>query len=984
LSYDSFDELNAAFEVAQTKWRDGDLLGAYDDLHQIFTYRLLHSELIDADLKVILSLADLAGVLGEFQVADNLLCGAVGLYEKANSESSADYTRLRRIQLCTDRGSLHQAQNLLQEMAPRIGNINNIEFSLTGLSQWETRCFWRDSNPEDRIVLFAELYLAMGRLLAALGQYGEALVALRQGLFHSQGEKVPSLAQQTVLPLKLAIASALIEKGNLDDADTYLSHLQEQLNQKEHPEYFIHWLELSGKLHLLWGNLGAGLKQFRRVQETCRQLRSQRAVLRSNLNLAHILILLNQTSTARDYLADTQINASTIGDKALLSRVELLLQLCDARSRSLVGASPVELSVLEMRKKRHKSETIAQVQERLDLSTQSPNYLAWFEDRALAFQSQLSNLNLNTAGDLLEHIKRVFKCTDSHLVKVQIRILEGIFAYYQGTEKNSLAKIHQAHQILEEVSPQLESISLKPELWQVQRILIWCRTRLNYPLPEIEALTASTNQLLEQITSSLTPEDQVFYLLNKWTADEEYIAARINQLERLQDRLKTGAFWLRPWRRLQLMRKLNALVEHIDRYKDALAKRTIKADTAEVKILPSESLWLRLLTHPKNRVTLTFLILPDRVLVVITGRLLFDFRVIPTTRLAVRNLVQVWYKNIEGINRNRDLMLIDNPDSEQKKRDMNPVEHDIDYQAQMTSVTQVAQDVTDKLAQILEIPQLLKNLPKHVRALTIVPDDILHGFPFAAIRYKGKYLIRHYALSIAYESKSQGLKPTSTSLQKQALVVGISKGSRSGEFSSLPGVKRELGQVKNWLDNRKINYLTLENSLAHKAAVIESLSEATLLHIACHGIFKPNQPDKSGLVLISDSGEQEILSLRELSETNLIKLRHATLSSCWSADHFILPRRWIISLPETLWRSGTQSILGCLWEIDDRVAVSFMTRFYEYLDKFPRDEALCLTQLCCLEGRLPNCNSDDTSSPVFWAGFNLYGDYTSIKFSSRR
>ncbi|MUG96089.1 CHAT domain-containing protein [Scytonema sp. UIC 10036] len=986
MSYDSFDELNAAFQLAQTKWRQGNLLGAYDDLWQLFTYRLLHCELIDADLKVTQSLADLAGFLGEFQAADDLLCGAVGLYEQANSESSADYTRLRRIQLCLDIGNLHQAQDFLQGMAPRIGNINDIQFSSTGLLQWEAGCIWRDSDAEDRTVLFAELYLAMGRLLAALGQYGEALVALRRGLFHSQGEKVPDLAQQTVRPLKLAIASAFLEKGNFEDADTYLFHLQESLNQKEHPAYFIRWLELSGKLHLLWGNLGAGLKQFRQVQELCRQLRSQRAELRSNLNLAHILILLNQTSAAQEYLVDAQRDASTIGDRALFSRSELLLQLCHARSRSLVVGSPVELSVVEMRKKRHKNQIVAEVEARLDLSTQSPNYLTWFEDRALAFQWQLSNLDLKTASDLLQHIKQVFKSTDSHLIEVQIRMLEGIFTYYQGTDSNDISKINQAHQILEEVCLQLEEMGLKPDLWQVQRIVIWCRTRLNYPPLKIEALTASTNQLLEQITSSLTPEDQVFYLLNKWTADEEYIATEINQLQRLQQKFITSNFLLRPWLRLRLMRKLNALVEHIDRYKDTLAKRTIKADSAKVQILPPDSLWLHLLTHPKDRVTLTFLILPDRVLVVLTGRFLFDFHVISTTRLAVRNLVQRWYKTIEGINGSRQEMNL-TAEGNHTLRDMNltteGINHtlrdmkvdDTDYKAQMTSVKQVGQEVADNLADILQLPQILKRIPKHIRALTIVPDDILHGFPFAAIRYKGKYLIEHSTLSIAYESKGGRVKPASTSPSKQALVIGISNGNN--QFNSLLGVKKELKQVNQWLERRHINYLLLENSSAYKAAVIESISKATLLHIACHGTFEPNQPERSGLVLIDDSGQQEILSLKELSEINLMKLRHATLSSCWSADHFILPRRWIISLPETLWRSGTQSILGCLWEVDDKVAVSFMTSFYNYLDKFSRDEALRQTQLDCLNNRLSNC-SVNTTNPLFWAGFNLYGDYAAF------
>lgn len=974
--FDSFDKLNTAFELAQRKWLRGDIFGAYNSLLEIFTYRLLYARLIDADLKVIQLLADLAGLLGEFQAADDLLYSAISLYDTARSIYWADYTRLKRVQLSLDSGKLSLARDLLQEMAPRIGDIENIQFSSLGLLQWEEGCFWHEADTKDRTILFAELYLAMGRLLSALGQYGEALAALHQGLLHTEGKEVLSLAQQTILPLKLAIASAYLEQGNFNDADIYISNLQSQLvEERQHLQYVTRCLELSGRLNLLRGNLGDGLKQFQQVQQTCRQFGSSRAVLQSTLNLAHILILLNQTSTALNYLADTQIDALAIKDSALASRAELLLNLAHARGRSLVIGSSMALTKM-LDKKQH-NQIAAEKQVKLDLSTQSSNYLSWFEDRALAFQWQLSDCNLGTAGALLRQIKQVFSYTDSYLIKLQIRVIEGMFAYYQGVESNNITNIQQAKKILEEVCPQLQEMGLTPELWQAQRILSWCGTKLNYPADELEDLTVSTNHLLEQMTSSLTTEDQVFYLLNKWTLDEDYIATKINQLQRMQLKLSKSPFWLRPWRQLQLMRRLNALLEHIDRYKDALAKRTIQGEKTKVKLLPPASFWLRLLTHPKDRVTLSFLILPDRVLVVRTGRFLFDFRVNFTTRLEVRNQVQHWYKLINSIHDGRDIddKPINSIDSNRDinyHRDMN-VNWQGEYEEEMAEVANVGQEVAKTLAEMLAIPKLLEGLPKDIRALTIVPDDILHGFPFAAIRYKEKYLIEHYAISIAYESKGRRSPPNSIIAKQKALVVGVSNGNK--QFSFLKGIKPELKQVEDWLDRNHIHRFSFVNS--SKTTVVENLSQATLLHIACHGTFELNQPDQSGLVFISDSKEQEILSLRELSEMNLTNLRHATLSSCWSADHFILPGRWIISLPETLWRSGTQSILGCLWKVDDKIAVSFMARFYNYLDKFPRDEALHRTQLDCLNNCLPNCNVN-TDSLFLWAGFNLYGDYTAL------
>lgn len=965
MPFDTFAELNSAFKSAQAKFFQGKFLAAYDDLLEVFTYRLLSGKLaegyLDADLKVMQSLADLAALFGEFQAADDLLCSAVTLYNKTDNSSAADYTHLRRIQLCLDRGDLNLARNLLQEMAPRIGNIQNIQFSSAGLNQWEAGCLWRNASSEDRKLLFTELYFAMGRLLCSLGQYGDALKALYRSILYAESENAPDLAKQAILPLQIIVASAYLEKGDFDKANLYLQELQNQLDKPQYPEYLIRWFELSAKLNLLQGNFGKAFKNFQQVQDICYKFDLRRAVLRSTLNLAQFLILINQTNDAEGYLINVQMDAITNDDILLARRAELLLNI--ARSRSLSLEVDSTASVMEMLRGKHdRHQNFWSKEALIDISRKSPNYLTWFEDRALAFQCFLGNFKIKAAGNLLQQIQDVFQFTDSELIKVKISILKGTFYYYQSIDQKNRDRLLQANNILTEVCPQLAAMDLKPELWQVQRILAWCRTSLHYPAVEIEALSTSTNQLLEQITATLAPEDQIIYLLNKWTADEEYIAAKINQLQRMERNLKKNPFWLRLWYWFQIRQELNKLVEHIDKYKGVLAKRIIQGEKTKVPFLRPASLWLRFLTHPKHRVSISFLILPDRVLVVITGQFLFDFYVIPTTRLAVRNFIQRWYKTIEGINGSRDININD----------------DSDYTRQMKSVKQVGQEITDNLADILQLPKILKRLPKHVRALTIVPDDILHGFPFAAITYKDKYLIEHYALSITYESKDRRIKKSSTSLKKQALVIGVSNGNR--QFRPLPGVRRELARVNNWLERHKINYLLLENNSACKTAVIESISQATLLHIACHGTFKPNQPDQSGLVLISHTGEQQILSLRELSSMNLTQLRHATLSSCWSADHFILPRRWIISLPETLWRAGTQSILGCMWEVDDKVAVSFMTRFYEHLDKYPRDEALRRTQLDCLQGNLTDCD-EDTANPLFWAGFNLYGDCGALKIT---
>jgi CHAT domain-containing protein len=154
--------------------------------------------------------------------------------------------------------------------------------------------------------------------------------------------------------------------------------------------------------------------------------------------------------------------------------------------------------------------------------------------------------------------------------------------------------------------------------------------------------------------------------------------------------------------------------------------------------------------------------------------------------------------------------------------------------------------------------------------------------------------------------------------------------------------------------------------------VLAELPQAVAAHFACHGIFKSDRPAESGVVL-RPSERPDVLSVKELSELDLSNLSHVTLSACWSADHFILPGRWVISLPETFARAGAASVLGCLWLVDDRVGAAFMEQFYRHLDRETRAKALQLTQLACLHGRLNLPGAPDTALPVFWAGYHLYG-----------
>ncbi len=168
-----------------------------------------------ADIMVLDTLVDLAAIFGHFQAAEDLLDAMAGLSDEQGNRRLFDYSWLKRIHLAVEYGKLTEAYGFLQKMESSIGDINAIAFTPEGLAEWESeRARPATSNKADRAVFFSRLYLVMGRILAALGQYGQALASLRRGLLHT-GKGAPDLAARAATHLKLAIAAALLESGDL-------------------------------------------------------------------------------------------------------------------------------------------------------------------------------------------------------------------------------------------------------------------------------------------------------------------------------------------------------------------------------------------------------------------------------------------------------------------------------------------------------------------------------------------------------------------------------------------------------------------------------------------------------------------------------------------------------------------------------------------------------------------------------------------------
>jgi CHAT domain-containing protein len=953
----SISELEAGARRAEAELAGGRMataLRAYRDLlaGRLVARSLSSVELVAADLVIIERTAELSVLFGDYAAADELLAAMAQLCLQAGNVYGADWTTLKRIQIALAGSKLRDADRLVRSLEPTIGKIDDVEFSPQGLQRFEAACRWPGAPTGHRQVLFPVLYMVFAKILAALGHYGEALASVEAGLAQT-GEQARDLARQVALPIRLTRAAALLEMGRLGEAGSELETVEKGLDVRLHPGLEVECLELNGKLNILAGRYGEARHCFEQVLRRCREGGFGQAELTARLNLAHVLAFLNHTYHAERLLSGLPERARELAATNMALRGELLLQVIRARRQSLAGGVAIAPSVLELWHPSSKQrEATAD-----DISScyppdlpQTARFLAWFEDRELALRCVLP-LDLRAASERMAEMEAVFRSCDSPLVHSRLEALAGLLAYYWG----DLASAEFRLQIAREAFAQMRII---PEQWQTQRVLGWCWERMKRPEDIRQSLAQETDDLLRQLVESLPGADGAVFLLNKWSAEEEGLASRVDALaeERLQSR---HGFWpsrlVWRWREL---RHLDDLLEGLDEHHRQLANRLLGGQITSARGPRRLQSLRRILTHPRRSVTLVFLVLPDRVVIIRIGRARLDFGVSPITRSEIREQVASWHRLMRAAARARDVSkrVAEDLPADTKKR---------------------ALDIATDLAGTLQIPGVLETLPASVTALRLVLDDSLHGFPFAGIVHDGQYLIERWAISNALQT-TQSSYADRLPARREALLVGISQGGPSYHLGLLPGVIPELDQISQHLSDRSWKIRRLVDGEASKEAVISQLSGAGVWHIACHGIFTPDQPDHSGLFLVSNDGDQEeLLSLRELARLDLRGLRHATLSSCWSADNFILPGRRVVSLPETLCRAGVTCVLSNLWRVDDDVAVSFMSLFYNYLKTMPRDRALQRVQQDCLAGNLHV--RADTKDPYFWAGFRLLGDPGSLQ-----
>lgn len=233
--------------------------------------------------------------------------------------------------------------------------------------------------------------------------------------------------------------------------------------------------------------------------------------------------------------------------------------------------------------------------------------------------------------------------------------------------------------------------------------------------------------------------------------------------------------------------------------------------------------------------------------------------------------------------------------------------------------------------------------------LGVVVHDILHQVPFHAL-FDGKgYLIDRYemvcapsATLLAYYQEARPLRSGKTA------VFGA-------DDSLIPFVVTEAQTVADYLPQASVYIGTQATVAAFEAQAID----CGWLHLACHGLFRADNPMFSALRL--NDGWLTAVDVLGLDLTNTFVI----LSACESGRQSGLHRDEILGLTRAFLGAGTRTLVVSLWLVEDEATAKLMASFYNHMGQTTDcATALRLAQLAIRE-QFPH--------PYYWAPFVMFG-----------
>jgi CHAT domain-containing protein len=234
------------------------------------------------------------------------------------------------------------------------------------------------------------------------------------------------------------------------------------------------------------------------------------------------------------------------------------------------------------------------------------------------------------------------------------------------------------------------------------------------------------------------------------------------------------------------------------------------------------------------------------------------------------------------------------------------------------------------------------------RRLVVAPHRMLHYVPFHALCDDTGYVIERR--EVCYTPSANVLLHCLAAPRHpvdRALILGVPD-------ASAPRVRDEVEALAPLFPET----VALLDDQATLAALRQHAPAADLVHLACHGHFRPDNPLFSSLRLADGW-----LTVRDIYDLAL-DCELVTLSACETGVSAVAPGDELIGLARGFFSAGAPSLLVSLWMVDDASAAALMTGFYQRLRAGDNPAAAL---------REAQCRLLKQQHPFFWSPFVLFG-----------
>lgn len=235
------------------------------------------------------------------------------------------------------------------------------------------------------------------------------------------------------------------------------------------------------------------------------------------------------------------------------------------------------------------------------------------------------------------------------------------------------------------------------------------------------------------------------------------------------------------------------------------------------------------------------------------------------------------------------------------------------------------------------------------RRLVVIPHRALHYVPFHALFDGERYVIERREVctspgaAVLHRCLLRERRPF-----RRALLLGVPD-------ARAPRVRDEVLALTPLFPEA----VALLGPEAGSEALRRHAPAADLLHLACHGVFRPDNPLFSALHLADGHFTTRDAYGLEL-RCNLV-----VLSACETGVSSVAPGDELIGIARGFFAAGAPAVVVSLWTVDDASTAALMARFYTELRAGATPaSALRAAQVALLH---------EQPHPFFWAPFVLMG-----------